>query len=152
MGHLKNGLRSALRLFYAEIRPLLGFGSKKLGFRVAKTCFWEVVWKTFFRPRRFFSFFSRKKAGNWAKSDDYDARQLIFAYFGRNCQKWGKFSSPVAGSTLRDYEADNFRIFVWKSRVDTQKSTAIVSVPQFLVLIYHWARDYNNGTSRLWLV
>ena len=26
MGGLKNGLRSALRLFYREIRPLLGFG------------------------------------------------------------------------------------------------------------------------------
>ena len=34
MGHLKNGLRSALRLFYAEIRPILVFGVGKLDFKV----------------------------------------------------------------------------------------------------------------------
>ena len=34
MGHLKNGLRIALRLFYAEIRPFLGFGVRKLDFKV----------------------------------------------------------------------------------------------------------------------
>ena len=39
MGGLKNGLRIALRLFYREIWPLLGFWVGKVGFRAAKTWF-----------------------------------------------------------------------------------------------------------------
>ena len=34
MGHLKNGIRIALRFFYAEIRPFLCFGVGKLDFKV----------------------------------------------------------------------------------------------------------------------
>ena len=68
MGHLKNGLRSALRLFYAEIRPFLGFGVGKVGFSGRQNVFLRGRLGNFFPASAIFFVFSRKNAGKWAKS------------------------------------------------------------------------------------
>ena len=49
MGGLKNGLRIALRLFYREIWPLLGFWVGKVGFRAVKRGFERSSGKLFSR-------------------------------------------------------------------------------------------------------
>ena len=73
MGHLKNGLRSALRLFYAEIWPLLGFGVGKVGFSGRQNVFLRGRLGNFFPASAIFFVFSRKMPENERKVDDYES-------------------------------------------------------------------------------
>ena len=65
IGHLKNGLRIALRLFYKKIRALLCFGVGKVEFQGPQNVFLRGRLGNFFPALEIFFRFLEKIFGKW---------------------------------------------------------------------------------------